>query len=177
MAGCVAAAAAGHSHVIQVDADGQHDLADLPRMLVLARARPNVLVTGVPLYDATVPKARLYGRYITHFWVWIHTLSLGIRDSMCGYRVYPLAPTLAVWSEERVGRRMDFDTDILVRLYWRGTPIIELPTRVIYPADGVSHFKMLADNLRISSMHTRLFFGMVWRLPRLLRRKMTGVNP
>ncbi len=176
MTGCMAAAAAGHSHVIQVDADGQHDLADLPRMLVLARAHPDALVTGVPVYDASVPKARLYGRYITHAWVWIHTLSLGIRDSMCGYRVYPLLSALAVWSEERVGRRMDFDTDILVRLYWRGVAVLELPTRVIYPVDGVSHFKMLADNLRISSMHARLFFGMVLRLPRLLRWKLTGVT-
>ncbi len=176
MAGCAAAAAAGHSHAVQVDADGQHDLEDLTRMLVLARAHPAALVTGVPLYDTSVPKARLYGRYITHFWVWIHTLSTGIRDSMCGYRVYPLPATLAVWSQEHVGRRMNFDTDILVRLYWRGVAVLELPTRVIYPADGVSHFRMLADNLRISGMHTRLFFGMVARLPRLLQRKLKGAN-
>lgn len=171
MAGCAAAVAAGHSHAVQVDADGQHDIDDIPRLLELARAHPLALVTGVPVFDDSVPRARLYGRYITHFWVWVHTLSFTIRDSMCGFRVYPLAATLSVWRDGGVGRRMDFDTDILVRLHWRGVAVLQLPTRVIYPADGVSHFDLLRDNLRITWMHTRLLFGMLVRLPGRLRRR------
>ena len=159
MSGCAAALEAGYSHALQIDADGQHDIADIPRLLALSRAQPAALVTGVPIYDDSVPRSRLYGRYITHFWVWIHTLSFSIRDSMCGFRVYPLAASLAVWNAGGVGRRMDFDTAILVRLYWRGVEIVQMPTRVTYPLDGVSHFDMLRDNLRISWMHTRLFFG------------------
>ena len=172
MTGCSAAAAAGYTHAVQVDADGQHDSADIPRLLALARAQPQALVTGIPVYDDSVPRSRLYGRYITHFWVWLHTLSFQIKDSMCGFRVYPLAATLAVWREEPVGRRMDFDTDIMVRLYWRGTPVLSQPTRVTYPLDGVSHFDLLRDNLRISWMHTRLFFGMLLRLPQWLLRRV-----
>lgn len=172
MTGCAAAAAAGHSHAVQVDADGQHDAADIPGLLALAEAQPLALVTGVPVYDDSVPRSRLYGRYITHFWVWLHTLSFQIKDSMCGFRVYPLAASLAVWREEKVGRRMDFDTDIMVRLYWRGTPVLSLPTRVVYPLDGVSHFDLLRDNLRISWMHTRLFCGMLLRLPQWLLRRV-----
>lgn len=178
ISGCRAAREAGYTHAVQVDADGQHDAGDIPRLLDLARAQPEALVTGVPIYDESVPKSRLYGRYITHFWVWVHTLSFRIRDSMCGFRVYPLQATLALWDSERVGRRMDFDTDVLVRLYWRGTPVLEQPTRVTYPLDGVSHFDLLRDNLRISRMHTRLFFGMLLRLPRLLwRRRSTQSKP
>ena len=90
---------------------------------------------------------------------------------MCGFRVYPLAPTMTLIDQETVGLRMDFDTEIAVRLMWRGVRVINLPTRVHYPADGVSHFDVWRDNLRISWMHTRLFFGMVRRLPRLLVRK------
>ena len=172
MSGCEAAAAAGHSHAVQLDADGQHDVADVPKLLALAQAQPLALVTGVPIYDESVPRSRLYGRYITHFWVWLHTLSLQIKDSMCGFRVYPLVPTLAVWREENVGARMDFDTDIMVRLYWRGTRVVSMPTRVTYPLDGVSHFDLLRDNLRISWMHTRLFFGMLTRLPQWLLRRI-----
>ena len=87
MAGLRAAAAAGYSHALQIDADGQHDAGDIPKFLELARAEPAAVICGVPVYDETVPLGRLVGRYATHVWVWINSLSLEIRDSMCGFRV------------------------------------------------------------------------------------------
>lgn len=162
----------GYTHVLQVDADGQHDLSDVPRFLAGAKNDPDAIITGTPIYDASVPRNRLYGRYLTHVWVWINTLSLNIKDSMCGFRVYPIKCTLAVADAVRIGQRMDFDTEILVRLHWRGTRVINLPTRVTYPLDGISHFDILHDNLRISVMHARLFFGMLLRLPVLLGHKL-----
>lgn len=170
MRGLQVAAEAGFSHALQVDADGQHQIEDCPQMLAEARQHPLCLISGQPLYDDSIPKSRLYGRYITHFWVWVETLSFSIRDSMCGFRVYPLAPTLALATRHPIGQRMDFDTEIMVRLYWAGTPSRFIATRVTYPQDGVSHFDALHDNLRISWMHTRLFFGMLPRIPSLLRR-------
>ncbi len=154
---------AGCTHALQIDADGQHDPGDAPRFIAASRQAPDAVVSGVPIYDATVPRGRLYGRYITHFWVAIHTASRAIGDSMCGFRLYPLAATNRVIAEEGVAARMAFDTDIIVRLHWRGIAVVNLPTRVHYPWDGVSHFDMLRDNLRISRMHTRLFFTMLWR--------------
>lgn len=171
MAGFAAAQAAGYTHGLQIDADGQHDAADIPRLLAQAAANPQALITGVPLYDASVPRGRRYGRYVTHVWVWINTLSLRIRDSMLGFRVYPLAPALRVWNTRTVGRRMDFDTEIMVRMFWDGVDVLSLPTRVRYPTDGVSHFDLWRDNLRISRMHARLFAGMLLRLPRLLAQR------
>lgn len=171
MAGLREAYRRGHTHVLQIDADGQHASADVPRFLERSRARPDAVICGCPQYDESVPKARLIGRYATHVWVWINTLSFAIRDSMCGFRVYPAAVAVRLIDEEHVGRRMDFDSEILVRLFWRGVPVENLPTPVTYPSDGVSHFDVLRDNLRITRMHTRLFFGMLRRLPRLLRRK------
>lgn len=165
------AAVAGYTHALQVDADGQHQIEDIPRLLDDARAHPESLISGRPRYDASVPKSRLYGRYITHFWVWVETLSLSIKDSMCGFRVYPLAATLALTSQRKIGQRMDFDTEIMVRLYWQGTASRFIDTRVTYPDNGISHFDALRDNLRISLMHTRLFFGMLPRIPSLLFRR------
>ena len=173
IAGMREAAALGGSHVLQIDADGQHDAADVPRFLAEARAHPRAIVNGRPLYDDSVPTGRLVGRYATHVLVWINTLSLAIADSMCGFRVYPLAATLALLDREYVGRRMDFDIEVIVRLHWAGLPIRTVPTRVTYPLDGVSHFRLWRDNARISAMHTRLFFGMLWRLPRLLLRRVS----
>lgn len=179
--GCAAAFADGHTHAAQVDADGQHNLDDLPQLLALAEASPTAVVTGIPVYDDSVPKARLYGRYLTHIWVWINTLSLEIRDSMCGFRVYPLAAAIDLWNSAYIGRRMDFDTEILVRLWWRGLPLKQFPTRVTYPRDGVSHFDMFWDNLRLSGMQTRLACGMLLRFPllllRLIRRHLPKDQP
>lgn len=170
LAGFEQAARQGATHVLQIDADGQHDCADIPRFLAAAAAEPDAIINGAPVYDASVPKGRLYGRYLTHVWVWINTLSFDIRDSMCGFRVYPLPPVLALMQAEKIGRRMDFDPEIIVRLVWRGVQVRNLSTPVRYPSDGVSHFDVWRDNVRISRMHARLFFGMLRRLPRLLAR-------
>lgn len=171
LAGFRAVAARGATHVLQIDADGQHDCADLTRFIAAAQQAPEAVINGQAVYDDSVPRARLYGRYLTHVWVWINTLSLRVKDSMCGFRVYPLAPVLELIDSEPVGRRMDFDSDILVRLVWRGLAVVNLPTRVHYPSDGVSHFDVWRDNLRISRMHARLFFGMLRRLPHLLAQR------
>ena len=173
MAGCDAALAAGFTHAVQIDADGQHQTDDVPRLLEVSRRHPDALVSGQAIYDESVPRARLYGRYLTHVWVWINTLSFTIKDSMCGLRVYPLRAACALWQRQHVGKRMDFDTEIMVRLSWMGVAVINIPTRVTYPVDGVSHFRMLKDNVFISCMHARLFFGMLWRWPLILTRRIT----
>lgn len=169
MAGFRAAAARGFTHALQIDADGQHAAADAGRLLAIARKHPDALISGLPKYDPSVPRARFYGRYLTHALIWLDTLSFALRDSMCGFRVYPLAPCIRLMDQARLGRRMDFDTDIMTRLYWAGTPSLFVETPVRYPADGVSHYRMLRDNLRMVSLHVRLLGGMLRRLPRLAR--------
>ena len=78
------------------------------------------VIVGYAKYDATVPWLRLCARYLTHVWVWINTLSLQIKDSMCGFRVYPLPPLMMLDQQRKLGRRMNFDIEVLVRLYWQG---------------------------------------------------------
>ncbi len=171
------AQAAGYSHVVQVDADGQHDLDVLPRLLAEAEAHPGALVSGAPLYDDSIPIGRKIGRWVTHLWVFVETLSFRISDSMCGLRAYPLAPCMTLLAEESVGERMDFDTEIMVRLFWRGVAPIMVPVKVTYPPDNTSNFDVLRDNLRISWMHTRLVVSMVWRLPSILRNRPKSNHP
>lgn len=169
--GLQAAAEAGFSHAVQVDADGQHAIEDIPQLLALAQTHPEALISGQPIYDDSIPRSRLYGRWITHVWVWIETLSLQLKDSMCGFRVYPITPTLRLAQRVTLGQRMDFDTEVMVRLYWQGNTSYFVPTRVTYPPDGLSHFDAFKDNCRISLMHTRLFLGMLPRMPSLLFRR------
>jgi len=171
-AGLLAARGLGFTHALQIDADGQHDVDDVPRFLAESAAAPRAMICGRPIYDDSVPRGRLYGRYVTHFFVWLETLSMEIQDSMCGYRLYPLEPTCAELARKSFPARMDFDTEAAVRLVWRGVPVRNLPTRVIYPENGLSHFRMWRDNVRISAMHTRLLVGMIPRAPRLLWRRL-----
>jgi glycosyltransferase involved in cell wall biosynthesis len=162
---------AGYTHALQIDADGQHQVADIPRFLEQAATHPQALIVGCAKYGATVPLGRFCARYLNHVWVWINTLSLQIKDSMCGFRVYPLAPVIALDQRQKLGERMNFDTEVLVRLYWDGLEMINVPTPVSYPSDGVSHFRLVLDNLLITRMHTILFFGMLLRLPMLIARR------
>lgn len=154
---------AGFTHAVQIDADGQHDVAALPALLRCSADNPAALISAQPIYDASMPLGRRIGRWITHAWVWIETLSLQITDSMCGFRVYPLAAVRTLLAEQSVGRHMDFDTDIMVRLFWAGVAVNMVPVRVIYPPGNTSNFKLLADNWRISVMHTRLVLAMLGR--------------
>lgn len=161
-----------YTHAIQIDADGQHDIKALPKLIATSAEHLTSLVSGQPVYDESVPKSRLYGRYATHIWVWIETLSFAIKDSMCGFRAYPVARAIKVLDRNpRIGRRMDFDTEIMVRMYWDGCDVRFVDTRVIYPEGGISHFDALWDNVKISAMHTKLFLGMLPRIPALLKRK------
>jgi glycosyltransferase involved in cell wall biosynthesis len=173
MSGIARAHELGRSHALQIDADDQHMAADIPAFLDLARKHPAAIIAGQPIFDESVPAARLYFRYLTHILVWIDTMSLEIRDSMCGFRVYPVAPVLELSRRVSLGNRMDFDSEILVRSWWEGTEIISHRTQVRYPRDGVSHFRMFRDNVFMTRMHIRLLLGMLVRSPRLVSRLVT----
>lgn len=161
----------GYTHAVQIDADGQHTVTDVRRFLDEAQRYPDAVICGRPLFDASIPRSRYYGRYLTHSLVWLETLSLELVDTMCGFRVYPLAATLPLLDSGQVGTRMDFDTEVLVRLHWRGVRTRWLATAVRYPLDGISHYRMFRDNARMTSLHIRLLLGMLLRLPLLLWRK------
>lgn len=162
----------GFTHALQLDADGQHDLNDAGQFLAQSRAHPEAIICGCPVYDDSVPAVRFYARYLTHVWIWINSLSLAVKDSMCGYRVYPLTGTVALIDREPTGNRMDFESEFMVRWLWRCGAVVNQPTRVTYPEDGISHFAPWRDNYLISKMHASLFFGMLVRLPTILWRRL-----
>lgn len=168
--GMKAALEAGYTHALQIDADGQHSCADIPRFLSMASTCPEAIICGKPMFDDSVSKLRYYARYITLFFSWLETLSTEIEDSMCGFRLYPLASVLPVIENGKPGKRMTFDPEILVRSSWAGIQLRFIPVGVTYPEDGRSHFRYLRDNIQISWMHTVLIIGMLIRLPRLLTR-------
>lgn len=177
MAGFAHAAKRGFSHALQVDADGQHDPADIAGFLDAAAAHPDTMICGAPVFGADAPRVRVWGRKLTDAVVFLETWTGGIRDSLCGFRVYPLDATLAIIRRHRPGARMDFDAELLVNACWDGMPLHFRDTRVIYPPAGVSHFRYLRDNLRMVRMHLRLLARMAGRSPVLLKQRLQGAGP
>ena len=160
----------GFTHALQVDADGQHELEIIDSFIKLSASHPDCLISGTPVYDASIPKSRLYGRYITDFWVCIETLSRCLKDSMCGLRIYPLKAALKAY-EKIYNYRMSFDTEIMVRMYFEGVDSLFIDTKVTYPENGISNFRVFKDNLAISMMHTRLVLYMLTHLPSVIKRR------
>lgn len=161
----------GFTHAFQIDSDGQHDLTQITRFLRVAEASPEATILGNPNYDVNAPLARRLLRYLTHTWVWINTLSLHIRDSMCGFRIYPIASTMRVIDNSSLGHRMEFDSEILVRLAWQGMQFINKTVDVYYPEEGSSNFNLVRDNLLLSKMHAKCFFLMLAKSPQILKNK------
>jgi glycosyltransferase involved in cell wall biosynthesis len=162
------ALARGFTHALQLDADGQHEASDAPRFLAAMAADPGALVLGAPIFDASAPKSRLYGRQLSRAMVWLATLSFDVADPLCGFRGIPLAPTVALLDAVATGDHMDFDPELVIRLHWAGVPVRNVPTRVVYRRGGLSHFDPLRDNARLSAVYARCLGGMLARLPKAL---------
>ncbi|MDT3669724.1 MAG: glycosyltransferase family 2 protein [Aromatoleum sp.] len=168
------AAAEGFTHVLTMDSDGQHPADLIPQFMAASVARPEAMVLGLPVFDASAPALRVRGRKLSNWWANLETLWMGIGDSLFGFRVYPILPLIRVMRGQRWMRRFDFDPEAVVRMGWQGVPPVNIPAPVRYfRADegGVSHFNYARDNLLLTWMHTRLFFGFLARLPLLAARR------
>jgi glycosyltransferase involved in cell wall biosynthesis len=166
---------AGFSHALTMDADGQHPAECIGKFMTASAAAPRAMILGDPVFDASVPRIRLRGRRISNWCTNVATLWGGVHDTLFGFRVYPVAPLLAVMRRSRWMRRFDFDAEAAVRLCWRGVPLVNLPAPVKYfrPEDGgVSHFNYWRDNVLLTSMYLRLLLGFLLRLPLLIARRM-----
>ncbi len=165
------AAAAGFTHVLTMDADGQHPAALIPDFMALSRANPDAVIFGQPVFDASAPAVRVYGRKLSNGLANLQTLWRGIGDALFGFRVYPIAPLRDIMAGRRWMRHFDFEPEAAVRLCWRGLRPLRLsaPVKYFSPSEGgVSHFNYLRDNTRLVSMNLRLLLEFIVRLPVLL---------
>ncbi len=168
------AAAAGHTHVLTMDADGQHPAARIPEFMAVSGAHPQAVIFGLPVFDASAPALRVHGRKLSNGLANLQTLWRGIGDALCGFRVYPVVPLRDIMERSRWMRHFDFDPEAAVRLCWRGLKPINLPAPVKYfsaAEGGVSHFNYLRDNMLLTWMNLRLLLEFALRLPLLLGRK------
>ncbi|PMY00783.1 glycosyltransferase, partial [Pseudomonas sp. GW460-13] len=72
--GIDAAAAAGFTHVLVMDSDGQHPAHLIPQFMAISQRNPGAMVLGRPVFDASAPRERVYWRRMSNFWVDVETL-------------------------------------------------------------------------------------------------------
>ena len=171
------AAAAGFTHILTMDSDGQHPAERIPAFMAESARQPAAMILGVPQFESSAPRLRVQGRRVSNWWANLETLWAGIGDSLFGFRVYPIEPLRQVMRHQPWMRHFDFDPEAVVRLCWRGVRPVNLPAPVRYykaEEGGVSHFRYLRDNVLLTWMHTRLFIGFVLRVPLLLVQRGLG---
>jgi predicted LPLAT superfamily acyltransferase len=157
----------GFTHVIAVDADGQHLPEDLPLFLEAADKDPWAIHLGVRDMS-TAPERSQFGRRFSNFWIWVET-GHRVGDSQTGYRVYPVEPVLSLALPKG---RYEWEVEVLTRALWAGIAVRDIPCRVYYPPEEerVTSFRPFWDNLRISLLNTRLVAGRVLWPPRWINR-------
>jgi glycosyltransferase involved in cell wall biosynthesis len=175
LAGITLAQQQGYTHVLTMDADHQHPAEAIQQFMQASAQRPDAMILGEPIFDASAPALRVQGRRISNGFANLETLNWGIHDSLFGMRVYPIQPLRQVMELTRWARRFDFEPEVAVKLAWLGVPAVNLPTPVRYPSEqegGISQFRYLRDNVLLTWMHTRLLIGFILKLPKLIARTL-----
>ena len=164
MTGAAEARRCGMTHIITIDADGQHDAADIPAFIRAAQRFPLSIIVGVRDFATNdVPFSSRFGRSFSNFWYKVHT-GAETGDVQSGFRLYPLAVLENVRCSET---RYSFEVEILVRANWVGFTVRDVPIRVHYPQknERISHFRPFCDNARISLLNTRLTIRSIMPVP------------
>ncbi|HEX3728222.1 MAG TPA: glycosyltransferase [Opitutaceae bacterium] len=168
--GAETALAEGFTHVLTLDADGQHPADLIPAFMAASQSRPAALILGRPVFGPEAPAERMQGRKLSVALARLEILGPGIADPLFGFRVYPAAALLRTLRSTRWARRYDFDHEAAVRMVWNGTPTRNLPAPCRYLSraeGGVSHFRYGRDNAFLVWLHVRLIAELLlWRWPR-----------
>lgn len=143
------------THIVTMDADGQHNSEDLQKFVAAIKTDPYAIIVGTRDFSKNnVPKSSKFGRAFSNFWLKVQTgVTLG--DAQSGFRAYP---TVALTQLRYTEKRYSFEVEVLVRASWAGFPLVSIDIDVFYPPKEkrISHFAAFKDNLLISWLNTRL---------------------
>ena len=154
----------GFTHLVSIDADGQHPPSEISKIINEVKKHPWSLVIGKRNFkenDHNIPSVSKFGRKFSNYWVKYQTDSI-ISDSQSGLRCYPL---FHVQNMSFYTKRFDFEIEILIRLLWKGVAVREVLIETIYPEKNIriSHFNKLWDNARISFLNIILVLLTIFR--------------
>jgi len=169
------AAKSGFSHVLQIDAGGLHSIDDVDQFIAQSSTKPFSLIVGYPVLDKSDSLMRRLRASLERLCVSVNMLSLQVKNASCDFRVYPVIPVLQFIERRKLCASKPFDIELLVRMCWEESVVVHVPTRIGLPGkDQPRGFRSCLNGVRVLVMHARLFFGMLRRLPKLLRNKGHG---
>ena len=128
----------GATHIVTIDADGQHLPAEFLRFIPLIEEHPEAIIVGTRAFDpASTPALSRFGRVFSNFWLRVQT-GYKLKDTQSGFRAYPVS--VLRWLNLRE-RHYDFEVEAVVRAVWAGIPLKEVDISVYYPPRSlrVSH--------------------------------------
>lgn len=153
-----AAKEAGYTHVITIDADGQHFPEDMPRLTEASDAAPESVIVGCRSLTAdNMPRGNTRANRFSNFWFRLYT-GQNLEDTQSGYRVYPLS---GLHGLRLLTSRYEAELELMVFAAWHGVRLQGVPVRVFYAPEGerVSHFRPFRDFMRITVLNTVLAVG------------------
>ena len=158
----------GFTHVLTIDADGQHYPEDAHLLIEEGEHEPEAIIVGSRSFgDENMPGGNVFANKFSNFWFTVQTLQR-IPDTQTGFRLYPLDH---IGGLRILTSRYEAELELLVFSAWRGTKIISVPVRVYYPPveERISHFHPTKDFLRITALNTILcLLAIVYGGPRML---------
>lgn len=154
----------GYTHVITIDADGQHHPEDLPLFVKAIAENPRSLIIGERHFtDVSIPEISKFGRKFSNFWILV-TSGHKVGDSQSGFRAYPVEVLTGIRTR---AVRYNYEMEVLVRSFWAGVSVNAVPINVHYSDEtkAGSSFRPVVDNARITITFTRMFFRRLIPVP------------
>ncbi|MFK5878058.1 MAG: DUF2062 domain-containing protein [Flavobacteriaceae bacterium] len=160
----------GFDYAITIDSDGQHYADDIPVFIDELKKNEGALLIGSRnMAHESVPKNSSFGNKFSNFWFWAET-GIKLTDTQSGFRLYPL---MVMDSITFYTSKFEFEIESIVKVSWRGVEVKNVPIKVLYNDERVSHFRPYKDFARISVLNTWLILvALLYIKPRNLFRKM-----
>lgn len=160
--GFIQAKELGYRYVITLDADGQHFPEDVHKLL--QHKDPCTLAVGSRPQRGNSGGSSFANNF-SNFWFRLYTWK-NLPDTQTGYRLYPLENLPGLWL---LTSRYEAELALLVFSAWKGLKLTPVNVQVSYPENRVSHFRPMADFLRITALNfVLLLAALLYGWPRML---------
>lgn len=170
--GMVRALADGASVVLTLDADGQHQPEDIPRLVAAHLEHPEAIIVGARLREKNrIPRIRYLANRFANFWIaW--AAGYPISDSQSGFRLYPATLLSAIDIAHDTSPGFVFESAVLINAAQAGVTSVAVGIPAIYHK-GVrpSHFRPIVDAYLIARMVTWKLLSRGFNIPGLIRSR------
>jgi len=169
-AGFKKAFSVGFDYVVTIDSDGQHYADDISVFVEEIENNGEALLIGSRnMEHESVPGGSSFGNKFSNFWFWAET-GVRLTDTQSGFRLYPLKTMSKIKFHTS---KFEFEIESIVKASWRGVTVKNVPIKVLYNDERVSHFRPFKDFTRISILNTWLILvALLYIKPRDVFRKI-----